>query len=203
MARLSTTTTLLVLISLALPHALIGQERSDQKNQTIESEIRTAMRHMRTAAETFDADALYAHVLDTTTPPIIEDGRLAESWSEALENTRRGLKGIERLSYTYSHESVTVLSDSAALWVGEGNTSATLQDGRQIAAAFAETVVFVSDKNQWKVLHAHRSALRTRRTGMALIRSTDSFPRFDRPILVVDYDDTWPLRPRLQIRARV
>jgi len=126
--------------------------------QDIESAIRAVHAQMRSAAERLDATALYAHVLDTATPPIIENGALADTWAAALARTARGFQGLTSLGYAYTRESITVLSPATALWVGVGTASATLADGRQITAPFAETTVFVLRDGQWKVLHAHRSA---------------------------------------------
>jgi ketosteroid isomerase-like protein len=113
---------------------------------------------MRSAAERLDAAALYAHVLDTATPPIIENGALAETWGAALARTTRGFQGLTGVGYTYTRQSITALSPTIALWVAAGTATATLADGRQVSAPFAETMVFVQRDGQWKVLHAHRSS---------------------------------------------
>lgn len=126
---------------------------------TIETAIRAAHAEMRRAAEKLDASALFGHVLDTTgTPPIIENGRVAQTRAEALERTATGLSQLSALAYAYAHDNITVLSPTAALWVADGTASATLKDGRRIDAPFAETVLFVQKDGQWKVLHAHRSS---------------------------------------------
>jgi hypothetical protein len=57
----------------------------------------------------------------------------------------------------YTQKRITVIAPTMALWVGEGTSSATLQDGRQISAPFAESILFVKKEGQWKVFHAHRS----------------------------------------------
>jgi ketosteroid isomerase-like protein len=124
----------------------------------VETAIRATHRQMQDAATQLDAAAVYAHVLDTSTPPIAEDGVLQVSRAKAFESTRAGLSALSRLSYTYTHESITLISKDAALWVAEGTVNARLQDGREITAPFAETIVFVLNGGQWKVLHGHRSA---------------------------------------------
>jgi hypothetical protein len=101
---------------------------------------------------------LYGYVLDGATPPIIENGRLADTRAAALTRTTQGFQALTSLGYTYTRESITVLSPSTALWVGAGTASVILDDGRHIDAPFAETVVFVQRDGQWRVLHAHRSA---------------------------------------------
>jgi ketosteroid isomerase-like protein len=149
---------MITVASLALS-AQVGraQEVSASGQQTIEAEIRAAMTEMRNAAERLDAPALYAYVLDTATPSIIENGELALTRAAALERTAQGFRGIATLSYSYAKESITVLSPDHVLWVGSGTATATLDDGRALASPFAETVVFERSDGRWKVLHAHRS----------------------------------------------
>jgi hypothetical protein len=125
-----------------------------------ESEIRRVHADMRAAAEQRDAAALFAFVLDTATPPIIENGAIAATHAAALERTERGLRGLASISYAYARDSITVLSPTTALWVAEGTAQAGLPDGRQISAPFAESIVFVRRDGAWKVLHAHRSSPR-------------------------------------------
>ena len=139
------------------PGVLLAQDES-KESEAIKSAIRDVQAEMRQASEALDAEAIYAHVLDAPMPPIIEDGRLRRTRSEALRSTAEGLQGLYSLSYTYASEHITVLSPKAALWVGTGSAAATLRDGRQISAPFAETIVFVNRGGEWKVLHAHRSA---------------------------------------------
>ncbi|MCI0515428.1 nuclear transport factor 2 family protein, partial [candidate division KSB1 bacterium] len=83
--------------------------------------------------------------------------RIRWTRQEALNTTRQGLQGLKNLSYTYSKKHVTIISPTVALWVGEGATSATLEDGRQFSVPFAESVIFMQQDGQWKVFHAHRS----------------------------------------------
>ncbi len=112
---------------------------------------------MRAAARRLDADALYAYVLDTDTPPIIESGRLQPTRASALQNTSAGFRALTGVSYAYTLEHITLLSPTTALWVAQGRATATLTDGREIVAPFAETMVFEQRDGAWKVLHAHRS----------------------------------------------
>ena len=159
MTRLRIAIILVALASIGLaPRNLRAQDDSSSENEAVETAIRSVMREMRQAAEQRDAGALYAHVLESGIPPIIEDGRLAPTREAALESTAQGFRGLANLSYAYERESITAVASNTVLWVGSGTASATLDDGRQISAPFAETIVFVKHANQWKVLHAHRSA---------------------------------------------
>jgi hypothetical protein len=139
------------------PSRLPGQVVPDSPSPAIEASIRSSLGEMRAAAERMDAEALYAFVLDTRVPPIIENGVLASTRQLALERTARGFVGLASLSYSYDHESIEMLSPTTALWIGGGTASAKLEDGRELSAPFAETVVLVEYAGLWKVLHAHRS----------------------------------------------
>jgi uncharacterized protein (TIGR02246 family) len=130
---------------------------SVKQQQAIESAILDVQAKMKQAAEQKDVEALYNYVLEMDKGVIIEDGRIRWTRQEALNLTRQGLQGLKDLSYNYSQKHVTVISPAVALWVGEGTSSATLQDGRQFSVPFAETIVFVRKDGQWKVFHAHRS----------------------------------------------
>ena len=142
---------------------LIGTTQCNRKGisvkqqQTIESAIFDVQAKMKQAAEQKDVEALYNYVLEMDKGVIIEDGRIRWTRQEALNSTRQGLQGLKDLSYTYTQKQVTVISPTVALWVGEGTSSAILQDGRQFSVPFAETIVFMQKDRQWKVFHAHRS----------------------------------------------
>jgi ketosteroid isomerase-like protein len=137
------------------PHSTPATAQGD-----IEAAIRSVQTQMQRAAERLDAPALYAHVVDGETPPIIENGQLADTRAAALARTEQGFQALRGLSYTYTRQSIKVLSATTALWIGVGTASAVLADGRTIDAPFAESIVFVQSDGQWKVLHAHRSVPR-------------------------------------------
>jgi ketosteroid isomerase-like protein len=137
------------------------QYRSPATSQEdIEAAIRAVQAQMQRAAERLDAPALYAHVVDGPTPPVIENGQLADTRVAALARTAQGFQALTSVSYTYTRQSITVLSATTALWIGVGTASAVLADGRTIDAPFAESIVFVERDGQWMVLHAHRSGPR-------------------------------------------
>jgi hypothetical protein len=133
---------------------LPGTARTD----SIEAAIRAVHALMQRTAEKLDASGVYTHVLDTATPPIIEDGVVRGDRAAALAITAAGLQRVNRVAYRYTRQQVTVLSPTLALWVGEGSASVTLADGTEIGGPFAETVLFALRDGQWKVLHAHRSS---------------------------------------------
>lgn len=149
------------LVMACVPFVLMAQhdakKMSSEQQQTIEQAIIDTQAKMQQAAQRGDVDALYAYVLEMDKGVIIEDGRIRWTRQDALSSTRQGLHGLKNLSYAYSQKRITVISPTMALWVGEGTSSATLQDGRQISVPFAESILFVQKEGQWKVFHAHRS----------------------------------------------
>jgi ketosteroid isomerase-like protein len=130
---------------------------SSEQEQVIEKAIVDVQAKMQQAAQQGDVDALYTYVLEVDKGVIIEDGRIRWTRQEALNATRQGLQGLKDLSYVYTQKRITVITPTMALWVGEGTSSAILQDGRQISVPFAESILFVKKEGQWKVFHAHRS----------------------------------------------
>lgn len=159
-------------LALALPLCLLGclastisaqsppvtARAAASSDDSIEVAIRAVHARMQQAAEHLDAQALYGHVLDTGTPPIIEDGVVYRDRATALAMTSTALQRISRIAYHYTRQHVTVLSPTLALWIGEGTATATRADGNEFGAPFAETVLFARRDGQWQVLHAHRSA---------------------------------------------
>jgi hypothetical protein len=139
-----------------LPAQLTAQEH-DPQQRAVEQALREVHAGLRQAAAKLDANALFAVVLDTPTPPIIENGRLEPTRASALASTASGFQALAGVAYEYTREHVTPLAPTVALWVAEGTARATLRDGRELAAPFAESIVFVLRDGGWKVLHAHRS----------------------------------------------
>lgn len=150
-----------VLLLACVPEAWITVDDQQgmpiDQQQAIERAIIDVHAKMKQAAELRDIDALYANVLEMDKGVIIEDGLLRRTRQDALNSTREGMQRLKDLSYAYTQKYVTVISPTVALWVGEGTSSATLEDGRHISVPFAESIVFVQQGGQWKVLHAHRS----------------------------------------------
>ena len=130
---------------------------SAMQAKTIEKAILKAQEDMKNAAENFDADALFKYVLDVN-DVIIENGLLRKTRKEALDITKQNLQGIQKLTYSYSHKNINVLSSTTALWTGIGTSKAVLNDGRELTIDFTESIFFVLQNGQWKVLHAHRSS---------------------------------------------
>lgn len=154
-------TTFIVLIvggiSFLLAAKPYSSDISPVRQKTIQNEIFKVQEKMKAAAENFDANELFKYVLDVN-DVIIENGQLRWTKKEALDITSQGLEGIKKLTYSYSHKNIKVISSTTALWTAEGVATVVLEDGSSISKDFAETIVFVLQDGQWKVLHAHRSS---------------------------------------------
>ena len=134
-----------------------GNDVSSTREEIIRKQILEVQEEMKAAAENFHPDELFNYVLDVN-DVIIENGLLRTTRKDALNITRQGFEGIKELIYTYNHKNIRVISPSTVLWTATGTTTFALEDGREITRDFAETLVFVLQDGQWKVLHAHRSS---------------------------------------------
>jgi ketosteroid isomerase-like protein len=126
--------------------------------ESVETAVLARLAEMQAAAEALDPDALFRFVAADAQAPIAENGVLFLTRDEALESTRNGFRGVTAISYTFRRQQVSVLGADAALVVGEGTTSITLEDGRTLSIPFAQSVVFTLRDGEWIVLHAHRSS---------------------------------------------
>src|SRR5690349_6761474 len=122
-----------------------------------EAAIQARLAEIQTAAQDMDAEKVFSFVLKNDQGALAQNGRLFLTREEALESTRQGLGGLQKLEYRFSRQTVTVLSPTIALAVGEGASSATTTDGRAISTPFVQSVVLVLTNGEWKVFHAHRS----------------------------------------------
>lgn len=157
MKNLSAAILIFVIVCLSLA---VGSNQNlippaQQKN--IEKEILKIHEDMKKAAENFNTDALFQHVLDSN-DVIIENGVIRQTRKDAYEITKQNLEGIKKLTYSYNHKNIAIISSTTAIWTGQGTIKVKLDDGREITRDFAETIVFDLQDGQWKVLHAHRSS---------------------------------------------
>jgi SnoaL-like domain len=140
------------IISTAWSQAAKGPDPKD-----IEKAVRARLAEIQDAAQGLDPDKVFGFVLENDTGSLVQNGRLFLTRKEALESTRQGFRGLEKVDYRFNQEHVTLLSSTVALAVGEGMSSATTQDGRTFTRPFAQSVILILTNAEWKVFHAHRS----------------------------------------------
>lgn len=146
-----------ILVSVTLVMALQGGVDGSGDQAAIEKAVLEANTRMTQAEKSLDADRLLAFILDSDKGPIIQDGRLFKTRTEALETIRAGFQGIAKIDRQYDQTYVTVLSPETALLTGTGSSTATLADGRALSRPFAVSLVFVLRDGRWKVLQGHYS----------------------------------------------
>jgi ketosteroid isomerase-like protein len=134
-----------------------GQSRKDSTSSDVQKAVLARLVEIQNAAQALDPDKVFSFVLENDAGALAQNGKLFLTRKEALESTKQGFQGLQKLSYRFDEEHVTVLSPTVALATGEGSSSATLDDGRTLTTRFAQSVVFVLTNGEWKVLHSHRS----------------------------------------------
>lgn len=142
---------------LAIATASRAQSTDSSAPPEVRKAILSRLAEIQTAAESLDADKVFSFVMENNEGALAQNGILILTRKEALESTRRGFQGLQRIEYKFDEQHVVLLSPIVALATGEGSSTVTTVDGRTFTARFAQSVVFVFAEGQWKVLHSHRS----------------------------------------------
>lgn len=134
-----------------------GQSSKSSTPPDVEKAVLARLAEIQSAAQALDPDKVFSFVLENDAGALAQNGKLFLTRKEALESTKQGFQGLQKVSYRFDEQHVTLLSPTVALVTGEGSSSATTDDGRTRTTRFAQSVVFVLTKGEWKVFHAHRS----------------------------------------------
>ena len=137
-----------------------GQSSKIFTSPEAEKAVLARLDEIQRAAQSLDPDKVFSFVLENDKGSLAQNGKLFITRNEALQSTKQGFQGLQKVDYVFDQQHVTLLSPTVALAVGEGSSSATTADGRTFTARFAQSVVFILTSGEWKVLHAHRSFLR-------------------------------------------
>ena len=133
--------------------ASAGQEKSG-----IEAAVLEASAKMTQAAEALDAQGLFSYMMENDKGSIIQNGVFLATRQEALDQVLRNLRNIQKVAYTWKRQHVTVLSPAIALLTADGEVTAETVQGTTFTSPLSQTLVFVLEGGQWKVLHAHQSS---------------------------------------------
>jgi ketosteroid isomerase-like protein len=143
----------------ALLLAVLPLRAAETANVPPEKAILARLAEIQKAAESLDADKVFSYVLENNQGALTRNGQVFRTRQDALEAVRAGFKNLRKLSYTFTQDSVTLLSPTSALVVREGTAALTLaQDGRQLNLPFCQSVVLLQTNGEWKVLHTHQSS---------------------------------------------
>ena len=156
-ALLTTAVALLTLVAVTQA----GSPKSPASPET-QKAILARLAEIQTAAQALDPDKVFSFVLENDAGALAQNGRLFLTRQDALNSTRQGFRGLQKVEYHFDQQHVTLLSPTIALATGEGSASATTDDGRSFTNRFAQSVVLVLTNGEWKVFHAHRSSPRAR-----------------------------------------
>jgi hypothetical protein len=134
-----------------------GQSSKNSTSSDVQKAVLARLLEIQNAAQSLDPDKVFSFVLENDAGALAQNGKLFLTRKEALESTKRGFQGLQKVSYRFDEQHVTALSPTVALVTGEGSSSATLDDGRTLTTRFAQSVVLVLTNGEWQVLHSHRS----------------------------------------------
>jgi ketosteroid isomerase-like protein len=139
-----------------------GQSGKSAASPDIQKAVLARLAEIQNAAQALDPDKVFSFVLENDAGALAQNGKLFLTRKEALESTKQGFQGLQKVDYRFDQQHVTLLSPTIALATGEGSSSATTEDGRTFTTRFAQSVVLVLTNGEWKVFHAHRSSPRAR-----------------------------------------
>lgn len=136
-----------------------AQDRSSKSNtsQDVEKAVLARLAEIQQAAQALDSDKVFSFVMENDKGALVQNGKLFLTRQEALDSTKEGFHGLQKVDYRFDKQYVTQLSPTIALATGEGVSSVTTAGGRTLTTRFAQSVVFVLTNGEWKVFHAHRS----------------------------------------------
>ena len=158
MRRIAAYAALVAAALVVLAGVLTARARQADDQREAEQGVLAASAEMARAGEAMDADRLFAMMLDTDKGSVIQNGVFMATREEALRQVKTGFERVSKVEYRWKRQHVTVLSPGVALLTAEGESLATIADGRVIATPFAQSVVFILRDGKWKALHAHQSS---------------------------------------------
>lgn len=149
-----------VALVVAVMAAVVTAQDQSSKNVTsadVEKAVLARLAEIQEAAQALDSDKVFGFVMENDNGALVQNGKLYRTRHEALDSTKQGFQGLQKVNYRFDKQYVTLLSPTVALVTGEGLSSATTTDGRTLTTRFAQSVVFILTNGEWKVFHAHRS----------------------------------------------
>ena len=135
----------------------LGQVAKPSDSEDVEKAVLARLAEVQSAAQGLDPDKVFSFVLENDKGALVQNGKVLLTRKDALDSTRQGFRGLQKIDYKFNQQHIAVLSPTVALAVGEGVSSATTDDGRTFSRSFAQSVVLVLTNGGWKVFHSHRS----------------------------------------------
>jgi uncharacterized protein (TIGR02246 family) len=156
--KITATIIVSVLAIIVVVNVLHCQSSKKIASADVEKAVQARLDEIQSAAQALDPDKVFSFVLDNNDGALVQNGKLFLTREQALESTKQGFQGIQKIAYQFDKQHITLLSPTVALAVSEGLTSVTTNEGRTFNRRFAQSVVFVLTNGDWKVFHSHQSA---------------------------------------------
>lgn len=111
---------------------------------------------MIAAAQKRDVETMFDYILDNDKGTIAQNGQLL-SRQEAMEQIGQGMLGATEIKYDIKQRNIKMLSPKIGLMTASGTVTTTIETGESFTSQFANTSVYVLEKDGWKVIHGHHS----------------------------------------------
>lgn len=134
-----------------------GQSSKSPTATEVQKAVLARLAEIQGAAQALDPDKVFSFVLENDEGALAQNGKLLLTRQEALESTKQGFQGLQKMNYRFDEQHASLLSPTVALAVSKGESSATLNDGRTLSTRFVQSVVLVLTNGEWKVFHSHWS----------------------------------------------
>src|SRR5690242_10393415 len=109
----------LAIAGIAVSH---GQPGKSSTSPEVQKAVLARLAEIQSAAQALDPDKVFSFVMENDGGALAQNGRLFLTRKEALESTKQGFQGLQKVSYRFDQQHVSVLSPSVALAVGEGES---------------------------------------------------------------------------------
>ena len=111
---------------------------------------------MVAAAEKQDVKTMFDYILENGKGTIAQNGQLL-SRQDALDQIDQGMTRVTNIKYDFKQRNIKMLSPKIGLMTASGTVTTTIDTGESFVSEFANTSVFVLEKESWKVIHGHHS----------------------------------------------
>jgi hypothetical protein len=110
----------IVLIT-AIAGVALGQSSKRPVAGDAEKAVLARLAEIQNAAQALDPDKVFSYVLENDKGALAQNGTLFLTRQEALDSTRHGFQGLQKIEYKFDQQHVALLSPTIALAIGGGN----------------------------------------------------------------------------------
>ena len=96
-----------------------AQASKPADSSEVEKKVLARLDEIQKAAQGLDADKVFSFVLDNDKGALVQNGRLFLTRKDAVESTKKGFQGLQKVDYQLSQQLVTLLSPTIAWWLAK------------------------------------------------------------------------------------